>query len=546
MVQSKVEYSISVGASYIIKFGNSIYTRSTVTRENCMLIWLGSYFQRPVKCRSTVTCDDDDDDSAARRHMPPPSEPRVSSTARKEAQGDCIESESPQPFMSSYINSLLTELGFRIRLPRTPQPRGEAEASPNGQTNPPSSNNGCPTSPDLGKDRGVLERTYGDAGSLPGPPFFTTLPKEMDGRIPEPEGIRPGPRHGTAADNPIIPVTNGNPTGPAMQAGSTVLLTNPGSQRPEQDETPGQQARPLGTDSGLREDGTGRSPGVTSNIDEVGQMSLPADDGMGWLRKKIHFIRDLDLNNNEKARMIHELMTESYNSSRTLPPVSPSMLSPMLSSMSINHPASPPAPEMRQLSNPTPTSPTFTASIPQYEMQFSLTSDDLQPTYVPKVEPESPVTEVGDAADEDPDTEECDEVILGCQHYHRNVKLQCHTCKKWYTCRFCHDAVEDHSLIRRDTENMLCMLCGHAQPAAWNCRHCDEQTAQYYCDICKLWDNDSKKSIYHCYDCGICRIGQGLGKDFFHCKVIPSMHTLEINFPALMILRHAPFVCQSR
>jgi hypothetical protein len=36
---------------------------------------------------------------------------------------------------------------------------------------------------------------------------------------------------------------------------------------------------------------------------------------------------------------------------------------------------------------------------------------------------------------------------------------------------------------------------------------------------CKLWDDDPEKSIYHCNDCGICRIGQGLGKDFFHCKV---------------------------
>lgn len=430
--------------------------------------------------------------------------------------------------MSSYVDSLLIELGFRTRLPRTPQPRPEAEVSPNEQTHPPSNNNGCPTNLDIGKDRGVLERSSGDARSLPEPPFFATLPKEMDGRIPGPEGTRPGPRHGTPIDNQNTPVTNGNATGPAAQADGTIPLSNPESQQQtQQDEAPGQQAQLFGTRSGLRADGIGISPGVTSDIDEVGHMSLPEDDGMGWLRKKIHIIRDLELSNNEKARMIHELMTESYNSSRILPPVSPSMLAPMLNSPSIKHLASPPSSETRQLSDPTPTSPTFTLSTPQYDTQFSLTLDDLQPTYVPKLEPESPVAEVGDAADEDPDTEECDEAILGCQHYHRNVKLECHTCKKWYTCRFCHDAVEDHPLIRRDTEHMLCMLCGHAQPAAWNCRHCDEQTAQYYCDICKLWDNDSKKSIYHCHDCGICRIGQGLGKDFFHCKVLPTVLMTE-------------------
>lgn len=511
-------------------------------------------------------------DVTSRRHTPSASAFRLSLTARKEADGDYIQSKSHQPFMSSYIDSLLIELGFRTRLPRTTQPRPKAEVSLKKQTLPPSNDNGCPTNLDIDKGRGVLEQSSGDAGSLPEPPFFATLPKEMDGRIPGPEGTRPGPRHGPPIDNQTIPVTNGNATSRIAQADGTILLSNPESQeQAQQDEAPGQQARLLGTRSSLISDGLGISPGVRSRIDEVGHVSLPEDDGMGWLRKKIHNIRDLELSNNDKARMIHELMTESYNSSRMLQPVSPSMLAPMLSSPSINHPASPPSSETRQLSDPTPTSPRFTLSIPQYETQFyetqfsgtqfyetqfsetqfyesqfSLTLYDLQPTYVPKVEPESPVAEVGDAADEDPDTEECDEAILGCQHYHRNVKLECHSCKKWYTCRFCHDAVEDHPLIRRDTEHMLCMLCGHAQPAAWNCRHCDEQTALYYCDICKLWDNDSKKSIYHCHDCGICRIGQGLGKDFFHCKVGTANHAHDRMNLKLTIPRHALLVCPSR
>ena len=45
--------------------------------------------------------------------------------------------------------------------------------------------------------------------------------------------------------------------------------------------------------------------------------------------------------------------------------------------------------------------------------------------------------------------------------------------------------------------------------------------AQYYCDRCKLWDDDSTP-IYHCYECGICRVGHGLGKDFFR-KTSPMM-----------------------
>jgi len=65
---------------------------------------------------------------------------------------------------------------------------------------------------------------------------------------------------------------------------------------------------------------------------------------------------------------------------------------------------------------------------------------------------------------------------------------------------------------------MMCMYCNTVQPAGQNCVNCERCLAKYYCDKCKLWDNEPKKSIYHCDDCGICRIGKGLGEDYFHCK----------------------------
>ncbi|KAI8090148.1 zinc-ribbon-domain-containing protein [Gilbertella persicaria] len=111
-----------------------------------------------------------------------------------------------------------------------------------------------------------------------------------------------------------------------------------------------------------------------------------------------------------------------------------------------------------------------------------------------------------------------EEDVLGCKHYRRNCKLQANCCQKLASCRFCHDDVEDHTIVRSDTKNMLCMFCLKLQPAAQSCMHCGEQMARYYCDQCKLWDDDPKKSIYHCDDCGICRQGKGLGEDFFHCK----------------------------
>ncbi|KAJ5587925.1 uncharacterized protein N7459_003690 [Penicillium hispanicum] len=416
-------------------------------------------------------------------------------------------------FMSSFVSSLLAEFGS-IHTSRHPPSQNEAE-SPIGQTKPTrNSQTEPPLALDVKKDPGRTDLAGGDAVSLPSPHFFTNLPKDMSGRDSEPESTRLVPLNGPVSSR----TSNGNLPETILEDDTHIVSVDcqdSGTERPAS------MIQPNGSSDvtfGLRHDTsetTGRHRGHSFNIDELGQASLPADDGMGWLRNKIHAIRDLACSNDEKARMIHDLMTASYNSSRSSLPNGSAAMSPQLSPLSVGIPTSPSGPEVKQALDTSAMSPTLTASTSQHETLFSLKREDLQPTYASRVEPESPVA---DAGDEDPDIEELEEAFLGCQHYMRNVKLQCFTCKKWYTCRFCHDVVEDHHLIRRDTEHMLCMLCGHPQPAAQNCRQCGQQSAQYYCEICKLWDNDSKKSIYHCADCGICRIGQGLGKDFFHCK----------------------------
>jgi hypothetical protein len=108
--------------------------------------------------------------------------------------------------------------------------------------------------------------------------------------------------------------------------------------------------------------------------------------------------------------------------------------------------------------------------------------------------------------------------VLGCKHYQRKCKLQAHCCGRWFTCRFCHDEVSDHNIVRNLTTTMMCMQCQTVQPAAQDCIKCQTRVAKYYCNECKLWDDDPRKNIYHCHDCGICRIGKGLGIDYFHCK----------------------------
>ncbi|KAI8148442.1 zinc-ribbon-domain-containing protein [Fennellomyces sp. T-0311] len=107
---------------------------------------------------------------------------------------------------------------------------------------------------------------------------------------------------------------------------------------------------------------------------------------------------------------------------------------------------------------------------------------------------------------------------MGCKHYQRKVKLEANCCKRIFPCRFCHDDVSDHNIVRHETKNMLCMECMTLQPAAKTCTKCGIESAKYFCDKCKLWDDDPKKSIYHCDDCGICRQGRGLDEDYFHCN----------------------------
>jgi hypothetical protein len=106
---------------------------------------------------------------------------------------------------------------------------------------------------------------------------------------------------------------------------------------------------------------------------------------------------------------------------------------------------------------------------------------------------------------------------MGCKHYMRNCKKFAECCQKWISCRFCHDEMEDHTYDRYSTKKILCMYCKTEQEASNICCNmdCQKIMANYYCDICKFWDNDKQKQIYHCDKCKMCRIGKR--EDFYHC-----------------------------
>ncbi|MBA0616657.1 hypothetical protein Godav_026159 [Gossypium davidsonii] len=108
--------------------------------------------------------------------------------------------------------------------------------------------------------------------------------------------------------------------------------------------------------------------------------------------------------------------------------------------------------------------------------------------------------------------------IFGCEHYKRNCKLRAACCGKLFTCRFCHDNVSDHSMDRKATLEMMCMSCLKIQPVGPICitPSCSGLSmAKYYCSICKFFDDE--RNVYHCPFCNLCRVGKGLGIDYFHC-----------------------------
>jgi Zinc-ribbon/CHY zinc finger/Ring finger domain len=237
-----------------------------------------------------------------------------------------------------------------------------------------------------------------------------------------------------------------------------------------------------------------------------GSGTLPADDGMGPLRQKINEVWQGEGTVEKKSQLLHLLMMEQYNTARLSSQGLPNPRKRMATSSRPSTPSS-----LRATDDANPGSPMSLDLAADEAKPFLLCPADLTPTYAPADDDEN-------SADTIETQREVRGPQLGCMHYKRNVKLQCYTCKLWYTCRYCHDDAEDHVLPRQETENMLCMICKTPQPASQTCRTCGEQASCYYCSVCKLWNNDPGKSIYHCDDCGICRLGEGLGRDFFHCK----------------------------
>ncbi|PWA64538.1 E3 ubiquitin-protein ligase MIEL1 [Artemisia annua] len=123
----------------------------------------------------------------------------------------------------------------------------------------------------------------------------------------------------------------------------------------------------------------------------------------------------------------------------------------------------------------------------------------------------------------------------GCKHYHRRCMIRAPCCNEVYGCRHCHneatnmlDSIADrHDIVRYDVTQVICSVCDSEQPVARQCTNCGVNMGEYYCEICKFFDDDTSKEQFHCDDCGICRVGGR--ENYFHCKKCGSCYALSLR-----------------
>ncbi|XP_064936013.1 E3 ubiquitin-protein ligase MIEL1-like [Musa acuminata AAA Group] len=116
----------------------------------------------------------------------------------------------------------------------------------------------------------------------------------------------------------------------------------------------------------------------------------------------------------------------------------------------------------------------------------------------------------------------------GCKHYKRRCKIRAPCCNEIFCCRHCHnESTKDrHEICRFDVQTVICVVCDTEQPVAQVCSNCGVNMGEYFCVVCRFYDDDVAKGHYHCEDCGICRVGGR--ENFFHCQKCGSCYSFGL------------------
>lgn len=87
----------------------------------------------------------------------------------------------------------------------------------------------------------------------------------------------------------------------------------------------------------------------------------------------------------------------------------------------------------------------------------------------------------------------------GCSHYRRRCRIRAPCCNEIFDCRHCHneaknnimvDKMHRHDLPRHQVQQVICSLCGTEQEVRQVCINCGVCMGKYFCETCKLFDDD--------------------------------------------------------
>ncbi|CAN0919990.1 E3 ubiquitin-protein ligase MIEL1 [Linum grandiflorum] len=123
----------------------------------------------------------------------------------------------------------------------------------------------------------------------------------------------------------------------------------------------------------------------------------------------------------------------------------------------------------------------------------------------------------------------------GCQHYRRRCRIRAPCCDKVFTCRHCHNEAtsllenpkDRHEIVRHNICRVICSLCDTEQKVSQACINCGVSMGEYFCEVCKFYDDDVGKEQFHCDKCGICRVGGH--SNYFHCDKCGSCYQMNLR-----------------
>lgn len=126
----------------------------------------------------------------------------------------------------------------------------------------------------------------------------------------------------------------------------------------------------------------------------------------------------------------------------------------------------------------------------------------------------------------------------GCTHYQNRCEIFAPCCKTYFRCFRCHNEQNkdetpgcETTLDRSRITTIRCTGCGLEQEPVKSCVGCQISFAEYVCLECSLYRHNDPVGIFHCPDCGICRVGEGIGTSHWHCHSCCLCLSIEVVDP---------------